>query len=447
MYPILSLEHYAGKALADISLNGLFLDKEYLRELMKGWGNQRLEKALEFFRIANRDPNNAEQAYKILNSPKQLSNLLYNDLKFTRPRKEISASQYKTDLESIEYLQKAFPNFASGDLFGNLLGYRKYTKLLSTYGGRLIDRCIGGFLYPNINIGDAETGRTTSNSPNIQNIPLIVRPAFCSRFPDGVLKGVDLSQIELRVAAFVSKDQYMMEAFRTGRDFHSETAVRMFGLEYDKITKEQRRVAKIINFGVLYLAGPGRIADEAGCSYEEARNFIGLYFKTFSGLANWIEETLDIATERKKVISPLGRIRRVPFADRRTPEGMKQCREAVNAVIQGMASDIALMFASLMYRTMRNENRDSIMVPAWVHDFFMVDAFRTESELLDQDIQVSLSMLRSFMRSRFGLDFDVPLAADIDTGYRWDDKSNTIKKITNLPGSLTNLVLRDTLKQ
>jgi len=318
--------------------DGILLDKKYLKKLSEDYHVEleRLEK--EIWKMAGREFN--------IDSPKQLSEVIFNEMNLGegmgKVRLKKTASGARSTKESeLEKLKGVHP------VIDKILEYRELAKLLSTYIDSLPkltdekDRLHAEFLQ-----AGTTTGRMSSQNPNIQNIPTKtdlgrrVRGGFVAD-KGFVLLSFDYSQIELRIAAILSEDKNLMDIFKEGQDVHTGVASRVFEVKESDVTKEMRRKAKVINFGILYGMGVNALRANLGSTREEAQTFYNEYFKTFSRVAEFLEETKRFAEQNGYTETLFGRRRyfegirsKLPFI-RAAAERM-----AINAPIQGTSADI-----------------------------------------------------------------------------------------------------------
>jgi len=345
-----------------------------------------------------------------ISSPKQLQELLFTELKLPRGRR--TGTGYSTDAAVLEELRGAHP------VIDKILEYREVEKLRSTYAeglGPLIDR--DGRIHTTFNQTVASTGRLSSQSPNLQNIPIRtplgrrIRRAFVAGHPDRTLLAADYSQIELRVLAHVSADPALVEAFRSGADVHTRTAAAGFGVPESAVTREQRSVAKMLNFGIVYGMSDFGLAWRMGMPREEAARFIDEYFKRYALVRRYVMETKSFALEQGYVETLLGRRRYIP--DLASSNGAVRNaaeRMAINMPVQGTAADIMKIAMVSVHDRLRDAGWARAVLQ--VHDelVFEVDRGRV-SELAD--------LVREEMGNAYPL--DVPLVVDIRTGDNWDE--------------------------
>ena len=346
-----------------------------------------------------------------LNSPKQLEELLFTELRLPRGRR--NKTGYSTDATVLEELRGAHP------VIDLILEYREVEKLRSTYAeglGPLIDRATGR-IHTTFNQTVAATGRLSSQSPNLQNIPIRtplgrrIRRAFVSGRPDAILLAADYSQIELRVLAHMSGDPALLEAFRSGADVHTRTAAAGFGVAESAVTKEQRSVAKMLNFGIVYGMSDFGLAWRMGMAREEAAAFIDEYFKRYAQVRRYVIETKAFCLEQGYVETLLGRRRYIPdMASRNGAVRGAAERMAINMPIQGTAADIMKIAMVRVHERLRDATHATAVLQ--VHDELVFEVSRDRvPELAD--------LVRGEMSGAYAL--EVPLVVDIRTGENWDE--------------------------
>jgi DNA polymerase I len=390
--------------LVEMEEAGIAVDLGYLRSL----GD---EFAGEVARI-EREAYNAVGHDFGINSPKQLQSLLFDELKLPRGRR--TGTGFSTDATVLEELRGAHP------VVEKILEYREIEKLRSTYAEGL-----GGLVDPETRRVHttfeqtvAATGRLSSRSPNLQNIPIRtplgrrIRRAFVAGSPDLVLVAADYSQIELRVLAHVSQDPALIEAFRSGADVHRRTAAAGFGVTESAVTKEQRDVAKMLNFGIVYGMSDFGLAWRMGMPRDEAQRFIDEYFKRYAQVRRYVIETKAFCIEQGYVETLLGRRRYIP--DMTSPvSAVRNAAErmAINMPIQGTAADIMKIAMSRVHRAIHGGDLHGRVV-LQVHDELVAEVPRAEVELMAR-------LLGDEMGAAFEL--DVPLVVDVRAGPNWDE--------------------------
>jgi DNA polymerase-1 len=310
-------------------------------------------------------------------------------------------------------------------VINQILEFRELIKLKSTYvdGLPALINPDTGRLHTSFNQTVAATGRLSSSGPNLQNIPIrtetgrLIRKAFIPGDPDWVLVAADYSQVELRVLAHLSKDPALVEAFLKGEDIHTATASRVFGVDHHSVTSGQRRMAKVINFGILYGMGEQALARQAEISRKEAAAFIAQYFATFPGVRDFIERTKREAYERGYVITIAGRRRQMNELQSGARELRAAAeRAAVNAPVQGSAADIIKIAMVRLHRIFLEQLLPTKML-LQVHDELV---FETPPSQLDTLIPLVRSVMEGAMK------LDVPLKVDVAVGHNWAEMEDVL---------------------
>ena len=349
-----------------------------------------------------------------LNSTQQLSNLLFQELGLPRT-KRTKSGHYSTDAAALESMRGMHP------VVDGILEYRQVAKLKSTYVDALPEMVnpATGRVHTSYNQTGSATGRISSSDPNLQNIPIRtelgrqVRRAFVADgAPDWQLFSADYSQIELRVLAHLSSDPGLLEAFRRGEDIHAATASLMFEAPLNEVDSEMRRIAKVLNFGVIYGLSPHGIAQQTGFSREQGREFIDTYFAKYPGINNYLEEVKDRARADKYVETLLGRRRYL--ADINSPNFNTRGgaeRMAINMPIQGTAADIMKLAMVRVQRRLDAEAMRTRML-LQVHDELVFETPREELERLQSLV---------FDEMPAAMDLAVTLKVDAKWGDNWGD--------------------------
>jgi DNA polymerase-1 len=344
-----------------------------------------------------------------INSPQQLSRVLFQKLGL-QPKKKTKTG-YSTDTEVLEELTGEHP------IAELLLEYRTLSKLKSTYIDTLPQWINPETkrIHASFNQMNVSTGRLSSSDPNLQNIPIRgeegkrVREAFVAE--EGfLLMSSDYSQIELRILAHLSKDEALIEAFRRGEDIHNNVAMEFFGVERDKITPEMRRVAKVVNFGVIYGISPYGLAKELRISQKEAQDYIDNYFKIHKGVKEYMEKVVKEAEEKGYVRTYYGRIRYIPELFN-PDQKVRQLgvRTAMNTPIQGTAADIIKMAMVNIHRKKKSLGLLSRLI-LQIHDELLFEVKEEEKEIMEE-------LVRNEMENVIVL--DVPLKVSIGFGKNW----------------------------
>ena len=348
-----------------------------------------------------------------LDSPKQLSDLLFAELGLPKTRR--TKTGYSTDANALEGLKGIHP------VVDGILEYRQVAKLKSTYVDALPDMVNQrtGRVHTSYNQTGSATGRISSSDPNLQNIPIRtelgrqVRRAFVAEgAPDWQLFSADYSQIELRVLAHLSQDPGLLDAFRRGEDIHASTASLMFEVPINEVDSEMRRIAKVLNFGVIYGLSPHGISQQTGFSREQGREFIDTYFAKYPGISEYLETVKAQARADQYVETMLGRRRYL--ADINSPNfntrGAAE-RMAINMPIQGTAADIMkLAMVRVQRRLDAEEMRTKMLLQ--VHD-----------ELVFETPQDEMDALRDLVFDEMpaAMSLDVTLKVDAKWAENWGD--------------------------
>jgi DNA polymerase-1 len=339
---------------------------------------------------------------------------LFDKLQLDPKAKKTKTGQYATGEDVLLKLSH------QSQIVDDILAYRELTKLKSTYVDALpaiINRKTGR-VHTSYAQAVAVTGRLASNNPNLQNIPVRtergreIRKAFIPRDKDHVLVSADYSQIELRIVAAISGDPNMVAAFREGKDIHSATAAKVFGVEEKDVTKEMRYKAKSVNFGIIYGQGAFGLADNLGISRTEAKEIIENYKKQFANIPRYMEETIQFARENGYVQTLMGRKRwlRDINSSNFTVRGFAE-RNAINSPIQGTAADmIKLAMIRIHEAFKKNKFRSKMLLQ--VHDELVFDAHRDEVEIIRPVILDS-------MKEALLLPNGVPAEAELGYGANW----------------------------
>jgi DNA polymerase-1 len=346
-----------------------------------------------------------------IGSPKQLEQVLFYELNLPRGRR--TKTGFSTDAAVLEDLRPAHP------AIDKILEWRTYTKLRSTYVESLpllLDPNTGR-LHTTFHQAIASTGRLSSTDPNLQNIPIRselgrkIRHAFVAGGPDVVLLAADYSQIELRIIAHVSGDPHLKEAFEERKDIHRETAARVLHKEPEKVTSDERSMAKMVNFGLAYGMSDFGLASRANIPRQEAQEFINSYFAAYSGISYYMMHIKDIAREQGYVSTLFGRRRWIPELSARNGalRGAGE-RMAINMPIQGTAADIVKIAMIRLHERLAREGSRARML-LQVHDEVLFEVPRDE-------VASIAPVVREEMEGAVTL--DVPLTVEMKSGNDWD---------------------------
>ena len=357
-----------------------------------------------------------------LNSPKQLGEVLFNKLKLVEKPKKTKTGQYKTDEQTLSLLAPEHP------IVANILLYRQATKLKSTYVDALPnevaphDQRIHTHLHQHV----AATGRLASSDPNLQNIPVRsdlgreIRKAFVPRTVSAAdasaqpftLLAADYSQIELRIMAALSGDPTMIEAFQNNADIHTETAAKVYGISSEEVTGDQRRTAKMVNFGIIYGISAFGLSQRLSIPRSEASEIIKAYWKQYPLIKEFMETTIENAREKGYTETISGRRRYFPEIN--SSNGTVRAnaeRAAINTPIQGSAADMIKLAMINTAQLLKEQNTQSQML-LQVHDELLFDLHESETQTLPpQIIQV--------METALILPNNVPVKVETGTGATW----------------------------
>jgi DNA polymerase-1 len=358
-----------------------------------------------------------QQAYEIagqpfnLASPKQIGEILFGRLGLP-VRKKTASGAPSTDEEVLQDLAADFP------LPARILEHRSLAKLKGTYTDKLplMVNPVTGRVHTNYAQAVAVTGRLASNEPNLQNIPIRtaegrkVREAFVAP-PGHVIVSADYSQIELRIMAHISGDPGLLKAFAEGQDVHRATASEVFGVPLAEVSTEQRRYAKVINFGLIYGMGAFGLASSLGIDQKSARDYIERYFDRFAGVRRYMDATRASAAERGWVETYFGR--RIHLPEIRGGNGPRRSaaeRQAINAPMQGTAADLIKLAMIAVQSAIDHEQRASRMVMQ-VHDELVLEVPQSELDWAREAIPRLMAGVAELA---------VPLRAEVGVGANWD---------------------------
>ena len=390
--------------LADMEAAGVRLDSKALNEFSK-------ELLHEIIQVQEEIWQNAGVEFNI-SSPKQLGEILFDRLKIDEKPKKTQTKQYQTGEDVLLKLAHRHP------IVQLVLDYRSFTKLKSTYVDALplLVNPVTGRIHTSYNQAVAATGRLSSNNPNLQNIPVRtergreIRKAFVAKSDEFTLLSADYSQIELRIIASMSNDEAMIKAFRQGLDIHTATAAKIYGLPLDEVSKEMRRNAKSVNFGIVYGISAFGLSEQLGIPRNEAGEIIRQYFATYPEIKNFMDNTLVSARDKGYVETLMGRRRYI--RDINSANGVMRGfaeRNAINAPIQGSAADMIKIAMINIYREFRRLNLQSRMTMQ-VHDELVFDVHKSEVE------QVKLIVGEKMQKA---LPLKVPVLVEMNTGDNW----------------------------
>ena len=398
------------QVLADMEMTGITLDIDFLKKMSAEMHSRMNEIEAQVF-------DHIGERFNI-NSTQQLSNALFNRLKLSPPdgTRRTEAGHFSTSAEVLESLQGKHP------VVDLLLEYRELSKLNSTYLDALPLQVnpYTGRVHTSYNQAGSVTGRIASSDPNLQNIPIRtelgrrVRQAFIAA-ESKTLLSVDYSQVELRIAAHMSKDEAMLAAFRADQDIHTATAAAILGVTLDKVTKEQRRNAKAINFGLLYGMSAYGLTRTSDLTLAEAEDFVEAYFKQFPGVKAYLDNMRRLAASQGYVETLLGRRRYFPGlkSGGNPATRAREEREAINAPIQGSAADIMKIAMSRVASALKEAGLQGHIL-LQVHDELVLECPQNE-------LKKTVKIVRTMMENAYNL--VIPLKTEARFGRDWGDLS------------------------
>ena len=347
-----------------------------------------------------------------VSSPKQVGTVLFEKLALDPKAKKSARGAWSTDEETLLALADRSP------IIGEILEYRAAKKLLSTYIEPFPSYVspLDGRVHTTFNQALTATGRLSSSSPNLQNIPIRtergkeIRKAFTASRPDWLIMSADYSQIELRIMAHLSCDKHLINAFRAGEDVHRATAAKIFGIAADEVTGDQRRIAKTANFGIMYGISAFGLAQRLHCSRAEAKKIIDGYFLSFPSIRSFIDDTVTAARESGYVETLFGRRRYLPdIASKNATVRSLAERNAVNAPIQGTSADIIKLAMIAIDRRIREAGLQAMMV-LQIHDELL---FELPPDELDQLRSIVVEEMENVV------ELSVPLTVECSYGKNW----------------------------
>lgn len=390
-------------ALAEIELHGAKVDIEYLKQLKEDY-EDKLEDQIESLQgLAGGSDFNPNSPQKVKKTIENLSGGML-----------IPISTNKATLTDLVDNSECGPVV---DFCEKMLEYRETSKTLSTYIESLIEKADkNGYIHADFNLNGTATGRLSCSHPNLQNIPFnqgpVIRRSFCAA-PGYDFVTVDYSQLELRVAAWISHEENMFAAFKTGRDIHQEFASKIFGIPYDQVDKVTRKKGKTLVFGMLYGLSAWSIAKKLGITKEEAEALKSSLLDSFPGFSKWAEKIKKEVNSNQEVISPMGRVRRWPLL---TPLNKSAAeREAVNSPIQSMASDICLTSLINLHNELKKYQS---FITFTVHDSL-------EFEIKHEFFSEAILLIITEMTSVFSND-DIIFKVDVDAGPNWAESKEVV---------------------
>lgn len=391
-------------ALAAMEYEGVLVDKDFLSEYSEELTTDIIDLRDKIYQDAGAEFN--------IDSPKQLSEILFVKMDIPYKGKKTKTGQYSTSEDILSKLADEH------EIAEHILGYRELVKLKSTYVDALpalINRKTGR-IHSSFNQAVAATGRLSSQHPNLQNIPIRtekgrrIRKAFIARDEDYTLLSADYSQIELRLVAAISKDEAMLEAFRSGKDIHTATAAKVYGVELEEVTPEMRRNAKAVNFGIIYGTTAFGLSQNLNIARSDAATLIDNYFREYHGIKQYMDDAIKQAKERGYAETLMGRRRYLHDinAGNKVVAAAAE-RNAINAPIQGSAADMIKIAMVNIHNDLKKAGLKSKMT-LQVHDELVFDVYKPELEQLQEIVDD---------RMKNALKLDVPIVVETGTGSNW----------------------------
>ena len=392
------------KTLALMETEGINLDVNFLKNLSKKTTEELNEITKKIFELSGEEFN--------ISSPKQLGEILFEKMKISDKPKKTKTGQYSTSEEVLTELA------SKNDIVKLVLEYRSISKLLNTYIDSLPKQ-----LHKSTNRIHTEyvqtvasTGRLSSINPNLQNIPIRtsrgkeIRKAFIAKNKDHFLMAADYSQIELRIIASLSEEENMINAFKNKEDIHSSTAAAVFNVPINKVTKEQRSNAKVVNFGIIYGVSAFGLSNQTNLNRKESKELIEKYFEKYPKLKHYMNNQISFARDNGFVETILGRRRYLKDINSQNSivRGAAE-RNAINAPIQGSAADIIKIAMINIQNKLSNGNYKSKML-LQVHDELVFDVFKPE-------LNEIINLTRNEMEQAYKI--NVPLTVDLNYGLNW----------------------------
>lgn len=395
------LELPIAKILALMEYNGILVNVKTLESIRKEF-TKKIEAIIDKCRVYTKEIN--------LNSPKQLATILFEKLKLPAIKK--TKTGFSTNNETLRKLSKFHP------LPSLIIDYREYTKFKTSYLDSFPSFIASdNRIHTTYNQINVDTGRLSSNNPNLQNIPTRseegkrLRKIFVAS-PGYQLVSFDYSQIELRVMAHMSKDKNLTEAFNSGLDIHKQTAALIFGIEEALVSSDMRRKAKVINFGIMYGMSPYGLSKELNISLNEAKQFINNYFKNYMGVKQWIDKTIKFARDNQYVRTLKGRIRYIPTINSKNKNEFEFAKRiAINTPIQGSAAELIKMAMIDIYK--KYGNSEDVKMLLQIHDELI---FEIRNNFMNE-----IDVIKNIMESTIHL--NVPLVVTVGKGKSWFEAS------------------------
>ena len=393
------------RVLTDVEFEGVRIDGEFLNNYSKELAIKIKEKEESIYEKAGVRFNIA--------SPKQVGQVLFEKMEIPYRWRKTKSGQYSTSEEKLSELA------LQHEYVQEILDFRKFSKLKSTYVDAL-PRLINpktGRVHSSFNQARAATGRLSSENPNLQNIPIRddagreIRKAFIPRDENHILLAADYSQIELRLIAEIANEKAMLEAFQAGHDIHRATAAKVYGVELDEVTADQRRNAKTVNFSIIYGAGSTNLSRQLNIKRKDAKILIDNYFAQYQDLKKYMDNTVESCREKGYVTTLMNRRRYLRDINSRNALARSNAeRVAINTPIQGSAADMIKVAMINIHKALKDGNFKSKMIMQ-VHDELVFDVYKPELETIKPIIE---NLMKSAIPN-----LQVPILVGMDIGENW----------------------------
>ena len=406
-----SFEKPMVKLLSKLEINGIKVDNLYLKKLSKKFEEKLKKIEKEIYFIANKEFNIA--------SPKQLGEIIYNELKIAKLKKTKKGSLATSAnvLEDLAITGHKFPKL--------VLEWRQISKLKNTYTDALQDHISKKTkrVHTSFLLAATNTGRLASSNPNLQNIPIKseegreIRKAFISE-KKNILISADYNQIEMRILADMADVRELKKAFKNNEDIHSLTASQVFNIPINKVNNDLRRKAKAINFGIIYGITQYGLAKQISVSNQEALDFINAYFKKFPEIRNYMNTTINSCRKQGYVSNIFGRrIHLGGINDKNFSIRSFQERAAINAPIQGSAADIIRLAMIKINKLIEGEKKLQTRMLLQIHDELIFECLEQDKEYIKKTIK---EVMMSVSSSEYHM-FSIPLEVNVNSGYNWGE--------------------------
>ena len=391
------------EVLTKMEYNGVVIDRSALKDISKKILKKSKELSEKIIYEAGTDFN--------IDSPKQLGHVLFEKMMIPPVKK--TKTGYSTDVQVLTQLSDTYP------IAGFVLEYRQLNKLLSTYVDQLPKMIYPptGRIHTTFNQTIASTGRLSSTEPNLQNIPIRsdlgkeIRRAFVPQHKDGLILSADYSQVELRIVAYISEDDQLINSFKQGFDIHAATAAKLYNIDIKDVNQDMRRIAKTVNFGIMYGLGSYGLSQRLSLGRNESQEIIDNYFDKYPGIKKYIDMTIEFAREKGYAETLKGRRRYFPEINS-SNRNMRTAAEraAINMPIQGTAADMLKIAMIEIDRQMEKLNMRSLMT-IQVHDELI---FEVRNDELDELRELVIEKMVNAVSLG-----DVPVVVDTGTGDNW----------------------------